>query len=117
VKESNVAEFVYKRTEAGLWTVGHYDPNGNKWVPESDHESPGEAITRVIKLNGGNPVPPTLTEVMTELVDRHPLDSILETLAERIHQRTLKPHLINPKLLKACENTARELQRASRRFE
>jgi hypothetical protein len=111
-----MAEFVYKHSEAGLWTVGHYDPNGNKWVPESDHESPAEAITRVIKLNGGNPVPPTLTEVITELMDRHPLDSILETLAERIHQRTLKARF-DPKLLKACENTARELQRAARRFE
>ena len=44
--------WVYKRTEPGLWTVGFYDPSG-KWVPESDHGSPGEAAARVAYLNGG----------------------------------------------------------------
>ena len=44
--------FVYKETEPGLWTVGHYD-NG-KWIPESDHDSKESAADRVHFLNGGN---------------------------------------------------------------
>lgn len=47
-----MAEFVYLRTEPGLWTVGHYDPSG-KWQPESDHDSTASAADRVAYLNGG----------------------------------------------------------------
>jgi hypothetical protein len=34
-----------------LWTVGHYDPEGN-WHAESDHEVAEEAAQRVAWLNG-----------------------------------------------------------------
>jgi len=44
--------WVYKRTEPGLWTVGHYDGDG-KFQPESDHGSPDDAARRVHFLNGG----------------------------------------------------------------
>ena len=44
--------YVYKRTEASLWTVGFYSPGG-EWVPESDHSSREEAAERVHYLNGG----------------------------------------------------------------
>src|SRR5262245_2203266 len=44
--------FVYQRTEPGLYTVGHYEPNG-KWHAESDHETTAAAARRVAWLNGG----------------------------------------------------------------
>jgi hypothetical protein len=44
---------VYLRSEPGLWTVGHYAPDGS-WMPESDHDSPDKAATRCHYLNGGN---------------------------------------------------------------
>lgn len=52
--------YVYKQSEkpwpvegiTGLWTVGHYDPNGD-WEPESDHPTAEAAAERVILLNGG----------------------------------------------------------------
>jgi len=43
--------FVYVKSESGLWTVGHYEPNG-KWVAESDHDSEEKAAARVSYLNG-----------------------------------------------------------------
>jgi hypothetical protein len=43
--------YVYIRSEPGLWTVGFYDPAG-KFQPESDHESPKIAAERVAWLNG-----------------------------------------------------------------
>lgn len=48
-------QYVYKQTEyegPGLWTVGHYSPDG-KWEPESDHTDPQKAADRVHYLNGG----------------------------------------------------------------
>lgn len=36
-----------------LWTVGHYDPNTNEFIPESDHNDREEAAKRVHYLNGG----------------------------------------------------------------
>lgn len=44
--------WVYVNSEPGLYTVGHYDPNGN-WIAESDHSSKEEAAKRVHWLNGG----------------------------------------------------------------
>lgn len=45
--------YVYLKSEPGLWTVGHYDPNG-KWQSESDHSSTDAAAARVSYLNGGS---------------------------------------------------------------
>jgi len=45
--------YVYIRSEPGLWTVGFYDPNG-KWRPESDWDNTNDAAKRVHYLNGGN---------------------------------------------------------------
>lgn len=51
--------YVYIQTEreseygTGLWTVGHYAPNGG-FIPESDHKRPQDAAERVRWLNGGN---------------------------------------------------------------
>ena len=44
--------WLYKRTEPGLYTVGHYAPTG-EWEPESDHETKDAAAARVSYLNGG----------------------------------------------------------------
>ncbi len=44
--------YVYRQTEATLWTVGYYTPSG-EWEPESDHSSRDEAASRVSYLNGG----------------------------------------------------------------
>lgn len=43
--------YVYEKSEPKLWTVGFYNPEG-KWVSESDHDSPEEAVKRVNWLNG-----------------------------------------------------------------
>lgn len=43
--------YVYIRSEPGLWTVGHYAPEG-KFEPESDHASTEAAAERVRYLNG-----------------------------------------------------------------
>jgi len=44
--------YVYIQTEPKLWTVGFYKPDG-RFEPESDHESPSAAASRVNYLNGG----------------------------------------------------------------
>lgn len=43
--------YVYTQSEARLWTVGFYDPDG-RWLAESDHESADGAAARVAWLNG-----------------------------------------------------------------
>lgn len=45
-------DYVYIRSEPGLYTVGFYDPAG-KWQAESDHSSAVSAAARVAFLNGG----------------------------------------------------------------
>jgi len=44
--------WIYIKTEAGLWTVGFYSPDG-EFHGDSDHPSPEEAADRVHYLNGG----------------------------------------------------------------
>lgn len=44
--------YVYIKTEASLWTVGFYAPDG-KWQAESDYDDPKKAAERVAWLNGG----------------------------------------------------------------
>ena len=44
--------WVYWNSEPGLWTVGHYTPDGSR-EPESDHATPEAAAARVHYLNGG----------------------------------------------------------------
>ncbi len=44
--------YVYIRSEPGLFTVGHYSPDG-KWHAESDYADRDEAAARVHWLNGG----------------------------------------------------------------
>ena len=51
-----VADWVYKRTEPELFTVGFYGPNGY-WETDSDHGSRDEAAARVRFLNGGELAP------------------------------------------------------------
>lgn len=48
--------YVYKQSEPQLWTVGTYV--GEKFEPESDHDSVEEAAERVRYLNGGEIAPP-----------------------------------------------------------
>jgi hypothetical protein len=43
--------YVYIRSEPGLFTVGHYDPDG-KWIAESDYDNTDDAARRVASLNG-----------------------------------------------------------------
>ena len=47
-----MATWVYQKTEAYLWTVGYYAPDG-RWYTDSDHSSQEEAARRVHYLNGG----------------------------------------------------------------
>lgn len=44
--------WVYIKSEPGLWTVGFYCPEG-KWNTDSDWPSQNEAAKRVHYLNGG----------------------------------------------------------------
>lgn len=44
--------YVYLNSEPGLWTVGHYAPDG-QWHPESDHDTTDAAAARCHYLNGG----------------------------------------------------------------
>lgn len=44
--------YVYRKTEAMLWTVGYYAPDG-AWQSESDHGNERDAAERVHYLNGG----------------------------------------------------------------
>lgn len=46
--------YVYIRSEPGLWTVGFYTPAG-RFEAESDHSDREEAARRVAWLNGFNP--------------------------------------------------------------
>ncbi len=44
--------YVYIESELGIcWTTGFFTPSG-RWIPESDHASPGDAVDRVNFLNG-----------------------------------------------------------------
>lgn len=54
--------FVYKLSETGVYTVGHYctEYEPNVFVSESDWDNPGSAAARVNYLNGGStPFPQT----------------------------------------------------------
>ena len=48
--------YVYIKSEAQLYTVGFYAPDGS-WIPESDHSSSEEAAERTAWLNGSRPRP------------------------------------------------------------
>lgn len=54
--------YTYKNTEPGLYTVGHYEKD--KWIPEKDLDSEGDAAARVAWLNGGAP-PKAKQQVMS----------------------------------------------------
>lgn len=43
--------WVYIRSEANLWTVGFYDPDGI-WNTDSDHDIREDAAKRTAWLNG-----------------------------------------------------------------
>lgn len=45
--------YVYKQSEANLYTVGFFAPDVN-WGSESDWDTPEEAAKRVNYLNGGD---------------------------------------------------------------
>lgn len=44
--------YVYIKTEANLWTVGFYSPDG-EWHVDSDHDERESAAQRVHYLNSG----------------------------------------------------------------
>lgn len=43
--------YIYIQSEAKLWTVGFYDPDG-EWQPESDWPTAEKAAMQVAWLNG-----------------------------------------------------------------
>ena len=51
-----MTNWVYIKSEPGLYTVGFYDPSGT-WHPSSDHSVEEEACARVHYLNGGCETP------------------------------------------------------------
>lgn len=89
--------FVYIHARsAGVYTVGHYDPNNNQWEPESDHRTDAQAAARTHYMNGGNP---GFDQLVAALYDvRHFID------ADPLCNPELKAHyvtLINTALAKA----------------
>jgi len=48
-----MTQFIYRKTEPSLWTVGFYTPDGD-WLPESYHTIKEDAARRVHYLKGGN---------------------------------------------------------------
>lgn len=52
-----MTNYVYLKSEPGLFTVGFFDPSG-KWQPESDFNLRDEAAERVAWLNGTRPTIP-----------------------------------------------------------
>ncbi len=51
-----MSQYVYLRSDPGLYAVGFYRPDG-KWEAESDHTSSEEAAKRASLLNGAAPSP------------------------------------------------------------
>lgn len=49
-----MSNYVYVRSEPGLWTVGFYAPDG-RWNSEADFGDPEKAAERVAWLNGSGP--------------------------------------------------------------
>jgi hypothetical protein len=47
-----MSNYVYRKSEPNLYTVGFYRPDG-AWEPESDWDSSATAALRVHYLNGG----------------------------------------------------------------
>jgi hypothetical protein len=45
-------QWIYIKTEPALWSVGHYNPNG-EFIAESDWTTPDKAAARINYLNGG----------------------------------------------------------------
>lgn len=62
----NGTNWVYIKSESGLWTVGFYAPNG-EWHPETDCNSIEYAAQRCNYLNGGkNSVRDQLVKLLKE---------------------------------------------------
>lgn len=76
--------YVFIKTEPGLFTVGHYDPE-NIFVPNSDHSDQKEAEAKVHYLNGGTEPKPKKKEGVREyhVVWEIQLDAISKTGAAK----------------------------------
>jgi hypothetical protein len=75
--------YVYIRSEPGLYTVGFYDPAG-KWHADSDFPTPQEAADHTAYLNGAaGKSDPTLEKVARQLKR---IADALETLANKAVQ-------------------------------
>lgn len=48
-----MTNYVYVKSEQGLWTVGFYTYDG-RWISSSDYENRCDAADRVATLNGNN---------------------------------------------------------------
>lgn len=90
-----MTQWVYKRTEPGLWTVGFYTPEG-EWEAESDLDNKTEAAQRVHWLNGGDLIqtksglvltPERLEELADEAERGYDVDQILAN-QDRIREKT-----------------------------
>lgn len=77
-------QYVYIKSEPGLYTVGFYDPSG-KWQPESDHSDSNDAEWRVHWLNGGNHgLPDSIETLRTQIKElRRQIGFKDETLARK----------------------------------
>ena len=76
-----MTNYVYIRSEPGLYTVGFYDPDG-RWRPEGDYDSSVLVAERVHWLNGGK----TETEIkaiVLEVLDEVNVAYYSDVIAER----------------------------------
>jgi len=62
-----MTNWIYLRSEPGLWTVGFYDPEG-RFQTDSDHIVREDAARRVAYLNGGAE-PPAIDELESDFRD------------------------------------------------
>ena len=61
-----MGNYVYIRSEPGLWTVGFYAPNGD-WHTDSDHDVREKAAERTAWLNGSRPtLPEGISQALNE---------------------------------------------------
>jgi hypothetical protein len=68
-----MTNWVYIRSEPGVFTVGFYDPRG-QWHADSDHPTSDEAAQRVHFLNGGraeDPEPSDTWETYKQIKAEH----------------------------------------------
>jgi len=89
----NPTQYVYRRTEPQLFTVGFYDPEG-KWHTDSDHDDREQARLTVNYLNGGtgiHDIPRKIASLHRRLeqIEAHFPDEVQQALDQAVEDGLL----------------------------